>query len=145
MTEAFHVLLVDDNPGDVRLVREALRTNGFDGRLHVARDGRKALRFLRSTYPDLPRPDLVLLDLNLPAMDGGEVLEEIKGDPDLRTIPVVVLTGSSAEEDVAASYDRHANAYVTKPVDHEDYQDMTRMFAEFWTGHVRLPPRGDGP
>ena len=138
-----NILLVEDNPGDVLLAREALRDAEFASELHVVNDGEQAMAFLRNEgeYADLPRPDLVLLDLNLPRMDGREVLAEIKADEDLRQIPVVVLTTSKAEEDVLRSYKLHANAYVTKPVDFERFIEVVRQIDEFFVTVVKLPSR----
>lgn len=141
------ILLVEDNPGDVRLTKEAFEHGRIENDLHVVTDGVDALEFLhqRGGYDDAPRPDLVLLDLNLPRKNGDEVLEELKADPDLRSIPVIVLTSSKAEEDIARSYDLHANAYLTKPVDPEEFIDTVRAFEEFWLSLVRLPTEADDP
>ena len=141
--EAVDILLVEDNPGDVRLTREAFGELDLDGRLHVVNDGEAALDFVhrRDEHADAPRPDLVLLDLNLPKVDGLEVLEEIKSDPELRRIPVVVLTGSKAEEDIVESYDRHTNAYLTKPIDPEEFVALVQSFESFWLSLVKLPPK----
>jgi two-component system, chemotaxis family, response regulator Rcp1 len=135
------ILLVDDNPADVRLTMEALKEGSPQYHLHVARDGMEALSFLRRQEPfgDAPRPDLVLLDLNMPRMSGREVLADAKSDPALRSIPVVVLTTSKAEEDVLRSYDLHANCYITKPVALHDFLDVLRQVEGFWTNVVRLP------
>ena len=137
------VLLVEDDPGDVLMTREAFETHKLTNRLHVVQDGADAMAFLRreGQYASAPRPDLVLLDLNLPRMDGREVLEAIKTDPSLANIPVVVLTTSEAEEDVLRSYSLHANAYVTKPVDFERFIDVVRQIDDFFVSVVRLPPR----
>ena len=137
------VLLVEDDPGDVVLIREAFQDNKVHNRLDVVSDGVQALEFLRGEgeYAGAPRPDLVLLDLNLPRKDGREVLAEIKADADLRKIPVVVLTTSEAEEDIVRSYDLHANAYVTKPVDFERFIDVVRQIDDFFVSVVKLPPR----
>jgi two-component system, chemotaxis family, response regulator Rcp1 len=135
------ILLVEDNPGDVRLTREALREAKVANNLHVAEDGVEALEFLRSANGrDRRRPDLILLDLNLPRKSGREVLEEVKSDPDLHRIPVVVLTTSVAEEDIERSYDLHANAYIRKPVDFEAFINVVRAIEDFWFSVVRLPP-----
>jgi CheY-like chemotaxis protein len=141
--EAVDILLVEDNPGDVRLTREAFSEIDLDEELHVVNDGEAALQFVhrRGEYADAPGPDLVLLDLNLPKVDGMEVLEEIKGDPDLRHIPVVVLTGSEAREDIAESYDRHTNAYLTKPIDPEEFVDLVGSFENFWLSLAKLPTK----
>jgi chemotaxis family two-component system response regulator Rcp1 len=136
------ILLVEDNPGDVRLTREALKESPVPHRLHVAADGVKAMEFLRrqGEHESAVRPDLVLLDLNLPRMDGREVLGQIKGDPALRRIPVVVLTSSEAAGDVGGAYDLHANGYVAKPVDLDRFIHAVRSIADFWFGVVKLPP-----
>jgi CheY-like chemotaxis protein len=138
------VLLVEDDPGDVLLIREAFEYNKVRNALHVASDGVDALDFLyrRNGHEDAPRPDLVLLDLNLPRKDGREVLEEVKADPDLRSIPIVVLTTSEAEEDILRSYDLHANAYVTKPVDFDRFIEVVRLIDDFFVTVVKLPQRG---
>jgi CheY-like chemotaxis protein len=135
------IMLVEDNAGDVRLTREALREGRVRNNLSVAKDGVEAMAMLRREpeYADLPRPDLVLLDLNLPRMDGRKVLAAIKGDPDLRRIPVVVLTTSKAEEDIMRSYELHANSYITKPVDFEQFIRMVQSIEEFWLTVVTLP------
>jgi CheY-like chemotaxis protein len=137
------VLLVEDDPGDVVLIREAFEHNKVHNALNVVSDGVDALAFLRheGEHADAPRPDLILLDLNLPRMDGREVLAEIKGDAELRTIPVVVLTTSAAEEDIVRSYDLHANAYVTKPVDFERFIAVVRQIDDFFVSVVKLPTR----
>jgi CheY-like chemotaxis protein len=135
------VLLVEDDPGDVLLIREAFEFNKVHNNLNVVSDGEQALAFLRreGEYAGALRPDLVLLDLNLPRKDGREVLAEVKQDPGLRTIPVVVLTTSEAEEDVLKSYQLHANAYVTKPVDFERFVSIVRQIDDFFVSVVRLP------
>ena len=135
------ILLVEDNPGDIRLMREALREGKIANRIHEARDGVEAMDFLRRRGPfaDAPRPDLVLLDLNLPRMDGREVLAELKADPDLRRIPVVVLTTSQAEEDVLKVYNLHANCYMTKPVDLGQFLNLVKTIEQYWLVMVRLP------
>ena len=141
--EVIDVLLVEDDPGDVLLIREAFEDNKVHNRLHVVSDGVEAIEFLRKQgeNAEAPTPDLVLLDLNLPRMDGREVLAEIKADEDLRQIPVVVLTTSKAEEDVLRSYKLHANAYVTKPVDFERFIEVVRQIDEFFVTVVKLPSR----
>jgi two-component system, chemotaxis family, response regulator Rcp1 len=138
------ILLVEDNPGDVRLTREALREGKVSNRLHVAADGEEALAFLRreGEHADAVRPDLILLDLNLPKKDGRQVLAEVKADPALRQIPVVILTSSQAEEDICRSYDLHANCYVTKPVDLDQFMTVVRAVEDFWLAIVRLPSAG---
>ena len=135
-----NVLLVEDDPGDVLMTREAF-VEYLHNRLDVVNDGAEALLYLRqeAPYADAPRPDLVLLDLNLPRRDGREVLAEVKADDDLRRIPVVVLTMSQAEEDIVRSYDLHANAYVTKPVDFERFVQVVRSIDDFYFTIVRLP------
>ncbi|WP_205687345.1 response regulator [Cellulomonas endophytica] len=137
------VLLVEDDPGDVLMTREAFEDNKLRNRLTVVPDGVEALQYLRreGEHTDAVTPDLVLLDLNLPRMSGREVLEEMKGDPVLRSIPVVVLTTSEADEDVRSSYALHANAYVTKPVDFDRFIDVVRQIDEFFVEVVRLPGR----
>jgi CheY-like chemotaxis protein len=136
------ILLVEDNPGDVRLTIEALKENKLQNNLHVVKDGLEAMAFLRQEgeHTDAPRPDLILLDLNLPGKDGREVLEEIKADEGLRRIPVVILTTSQAEEDILKTYDLHANCYVTKPVDLDQFTKVVRSIEEFWLTIVKLPP-----
>ena len=135
------VLLVEDNPGDVRLTREALKDGKVSNNLSVAQDGVEALRFLRreGPYAGAPRPDVVLLDLNLPKKDGREVLQEIKNDEALKRIPVVILTTSKAEEDVLRTYNLHANCYVTKPVDLEKFIVVVKSIDAFWLTVVTLP------
>jgi len=135
------VLLVEDDPGDVVLIKEAFEFNKVHNALHIVSDGVEALDFLyrRNGHEDARRPDLVLLDLNLPRKDGREVLEEVKADKDLRTIPIVVLTTSEAEEDILRSYDLHANAYVTKPVDFERFIEVVRLIDDFFVTVVKLP------
>ena len=140
--EIVDVLLVEDDPGDVLMTREAFEEHKLRNTLHVVTDGVQAVAFLRrqGEYADAPRPGLILLDLNLPRKDGREVLAEIKADETLRTIPVVVLTTSEAEEDVLRSYDLHANAYVTKPVDFDRFVEVIRQIDDFFISVVRLPP-----
>jgi CheY-like chemotaxis protein len=135
------ILLVEDNPGDVRLTREALKEGKVRNNLYVATDGVEALAFLRreGQYADAVRPDLILLDLNLPRKDGREVLEEIKADGSLRHIPVVVLTSSQAEQDIVRAYDLHANCYVSKPVDLDQFIHVVRSIEDFWFTIVKLP------
>jgi CheY-like chemotaxis protein len=142
-TRPVEILLVEDDEGDVLLTTEALEASKITNNMHVARNGEEALRFLRKEgeYADAVRPDIVLLDLNLPRVDGREVLAQIKADEDLRRIPIVVLTTSEAEEDVLRSYNLHANAYVTKPVDFERFLKVVQSIDEFFVTVVRLPPR----
>jgi CheY-like chemotaxis protein len=141
--DPIEVLLVEDDPGDVLLIREAFEDNKVANRLHVVADGVEALEFMRreNGNEDAPRPDLVLLDLNLPRKDGREVLAEAKADDNLRSIPIVVLTTSQAEEDVLRSYDLHANAYVTKPVDFDRFIGVVRQIDQFFVSVVKLPKR----
>lgn len=139
--EPIEILLVEDSPADVDLTREALADAKVHNNLHVVGDGVEALAFLRheGRYADAPHPDLILLDLNLPKKDGREVLAEIKADPLLRRMPVVVLTTSAAEQDILQSYDLHANCYVTKPVDLDAFIHVVRSIEDFWLAIVRLP------
>lgn len=136
------ILLVEDNPGDARLTREALAQSKVRNNLHHARDGEEAIAFLRreSPFGDAPQPDLILLDLNLPKRDGREVLEEVKSDPRLMHIPVVILTSSQAEEDILRSYRLHANCFITKPVDFEQLTRVVQGIEQFWFTLVKLPP-----
>ena len=142
---AFHrpieVLLVEDNPGDVRLTQEALKEGDGVNHLNVVSDGVEAMDFLarRGKYSNSPRPDVILLDLNLPRKDGSEVLQEIKADPDLRRIPVMVVSSSSADRDLNKAYNLHANCYITKPGDLERFQNMIRSIEHFWFHIVTLP------
>ena len=140
-TRPFEVLLVEDNPGDARLTREALKEGRILNNLSVVPDGVEAMEFLnkRGRYLNSPRPDLILLDLNLPRKNGREVLEEIKSDPALRRIPVMVLTTSSAEQDLTSAYNLHANCYITKPVDLEQFMTVVRSIEHFWFHIVTLP------
>ena len=136
------ILMVEDNPGDVRLTMEALKETKVRNNLSVVGDGAQALSFLHQEdeFADAPRPDLILLDLNLPRSHGREVLEKIKADPDLGRIPVVILTTSRAEEDVLKTYDLHANCYITKPVDLDQFIKVVKSIESFWLTIVRLPP-----
>ena len=138
-----NILLVEDNPGDIWLAQEALRRSKMINRLFPLNDGREAVAFLRrqGSHAGAIRPDLILLDLNLPKKDGREVLAEIKADPDLRRIPVVVLTSSAAEEDVLKTYNLHANCYVTKPVDFDRFMEVVRSVEDFWLTIVKLPAK----
>ena len=135
------ILLVEDNPGDARLTEEALKEGKVLNNLHVTRDGFEALAFLKHEEPfvDVPRPDIILLDLNMPRMDGRELLSRIKNEPDLKRIPIVVLTTSKAEEDIIRSYDLHANCYVTKPVDLDQFIKVVQSIKDFWFTVVKLP------
>jgi len=143
--KSIEVLLVEDNEGDARLAREALREGKIRNTIHHVSDGVEAMAFLRrqGRYRDAPRPDLVLLDLNLPRKDGREVLAEVKTDDSLKRIPVVILTVSSAEEDVLRSYNLHANCYITKPIDFVQFMKVVRSIEEFWLTIVKLPSGQD--
>lgn len=135
------ILLVEDNPGDARLAKEALKDSKLLNNIHHVVDGEQAIDFLRKQgdFQDAVRPDIVLLDLNLPRKDGREVLADIKNDPDLQTIPVVVLTTSEAEQDILQSYKLHANCYITKPVDLDKFLQIIDSMQDFWLSIVRLP------
>jgi chemotaxis family two-component system response regulator Rcp1 len=141
LEKSIEILLVEDNPSDVRLIQEAFKEVKLRNCLSVVRDGEEGLMFLKqeSMYRDAPRPDLILLDLNLPRMDGRELLERIKKCPQLHRIPVVVLTSSKAEEDIVRSYDLHANCYITKPVDLNQFIRIVQSIEQFWLTIVRLP------
>ena len=136
------ILLIEDNPGDVRLVKEALRTAKTPSRIRVAEDGFQAIEILlrQGEYARDPLPDIIILDLNLPRKDGREVLKEIKNDPVLRRIPVIIFTTSRAEPDILWAYDMHANCYITKPVDFQQFLTVIRAIESFWLNTVRLPP-----
>jgi len=140
--EPLKILLVEDSPSDIDLTKEALDEGKVIHELFVVEDGVAAMQFLNreGVYADVPRPDLVLLDLNLPQKDGREVLAEIKTTPKLKRLPVIVLTTSAAEEDVCSTYEHHANCYITKPVDVEEFIRVVRSLGEFWLSFVRLPP-----
>jgi CheY-like chemotaxis protein len=140
-TKVVDILLVEDNPGDIRLTQEALKDSRIRNSISIARDGVEAIAFLRrqGPYAGAPRPDIILLDLNLPRKDGREVLEEIKQDEDLKRIPVVVLTTSSDEADVLASYNLHANCFITKPVDLNRFIEIVKSIEGFWFQLVALP------
>ncbi len=137
------ILLVEDNPGDVRLTKEALRDAKVLNQIHVAKDGVEAMEFLNreGSFKEAPAPDLILLDLNLPRKDGREVLADIKKDPRLKRIPVVVLTTSKSDEDIVKSYNLHANCYITKPVDLNRFIEIIHSLEEFWFSIVKLPPK----
>ena len=137
-----HILLVEDNPGDVRLAQESLKESKVRNNLHVVPDGVEAMAFLRreEKYAAAPRPDLILLDLNLPRKSGREVLAEVKTDEELKRIPVVVMTSSTAEEDVVRCYDHHANCYISKPLDFDRFMEITKTIENFWLTIVTLPP-----
>lgn len=135
------ILLVEDNPGDVRLTKEGLKGSRIAHRITVVGDGVEAMAYLKreDDYRDAPRPDIILLDLNLPRKDGREVLAEIKGNPDLRRIPVIVLTSSKAEQDIINAYDLHANCYIRKPINLNEFTQMLQNFEQFWMAMVTLP------
>ena len=141
MDDEIHILLVEDNPGDVRLTREALRGARVANDLQVVGDGEEAIEYLRQRgrYVNAHRPDIILLDLNLPRLDGREVLMDIKSDPDLAKIPIIVLTSSSAERDIQSAYELHANCYISKPVDFTEFIEAVRSLEGFWLRIVRLP------
>jgi two-component system, chemotaxis family, response regulator Rcp1 len=138
------ILLVEDNPGDVRLMREALNFGKVDNKMSVVSNGTDAMDFLHKTgkYAEVLRPDIILLDLNLPKKDGREVLKDVKSDLKLKNIPVIVLTTSQAEQDIAIAYERHANCFITKPVDFEQFISVVLSMENFWFSTVRLPSRG---
>lgn len=138
------ILLVEDNAGDVRLTREALKEGKVRNHLSVAGNGEEAMEFLRreGQFLNAPRPDVILLDLNLPRKDGREVLAEIKDDPNLKRIPVVILTTSQAEQDILKTYNLHANCYIAKPVDLERFLEVIKTIEDFWLTIVKLPPNG---
>ncbi|MEP6986570.1 MAG: response regulator [Chloroflexota bacterium] len=140
--EAVEILLVEDSPGDVRLTQEALKDSKLYNNLNVVPDGVEAIAFLRrqGQYTNAPRPDLILLDLNLPRMDGRQVLQEIKNDENLKRIPVVVLTTSSNETDIFITYNLHANCYISKPVDFTQFINVVKSIESFWFSIVKLPP-----
>jgi CheY-like chemotaxis protein len=142
-TRPIEILLVEDNPGDARLTLEAFKEGKVLNNLTVMKDGVEALEYLhrQGSYANSPQPDLILLDLNLPRKDGREVLEVIKADERLKKIPVVVLTTSAAEEDIARAYSRHANCYITKPVDLDQFLRVVHSIESFWLSLVKLPPR----
>ena len=142
--KSIEILLVEDNAGDARLAKEALIESKLQNSLHCVSDGEEAMAFLRRErkFSNSPHPDLIILDLNLPKKDGREVLAEIKSDEKLKRIPVVILTVSSAEEDILKSYDLHANCYITKPIDLEQFIKVVRSIEDFWLSIVKLPPDG---
>jgi two-component system, chemotaxis family, response regulator Rcp1 len=146
-SRTWEILLVEDNPADIRLTQEVLSDSGLQHTLHIARDGEEALNMIRrqGAHGDLPEPDLVLLDLNLPRKDGRDVLAEIKGDPRLCHIPVIILSTSKAERDISTCYRLHANCYLQKPVDLDAFAELMRGIEDFWFRKASLPPRpGDG-
>ena len=143
--QPIEILLVEDNPGDVRLTMEALKEGKVHNKLYVAKDGVEALAFLYQTgeYSNMPIPDLILLDLNLPKKDGREVLAEIKADPQLKRIPVIILTTSDSEQDILKTYDLHANSYITKPVELDSFIKIIQAIESFWLAVVKLPSADD--
>lgn len=142
-TEPIEILLAEDNPGDVKLTQKALEHGNITNNLHVVEDGIETMKYLRQEgeYADDPHPDLLLLDLNMPKKDGREVLEDMEADPQMRRIPVVVLTSSEAEEDIVRSYELSANAYLTKPVDFDGFVEIINRLEDFWFEVVKMPPK----
>jgi len=140
-TSPIEILLVEDNPGDIRLTKEALKDGKIKNKLNVVMDGEEAILYLRKEgkYKDAETPDIILLDLNLPKKDGREVLAEIKSSNDLKCIPVIILTTSSAEQDILNTYSHHANCYITKPVDFNQFMNVIRTIEDFWLSIVKLP------
>lgn len=145
MGHPVEILIVEDNPGDVRLMQEAMRDSKVLNQIHVVEDGVAAMAYLHrdGEYADVPCPDLIMLDLNLPMKDGREVLVEIKEDTELRRIPVVILTTSGAEDDILRTYNHHANCYITKPIDLQQFINVVRAIENFWLTIVKLPPDGN--
>lgn len=145
MEHPIEILIVEDNPGDVRLMQEAMRDSKVLNKIYVVEDGVAAMAFLHreGEYADAPCPDLIMLDLNLPMKDGREVLEEVKDDPELRRIPVVILTMSGAEDDILSTYNHYANCYITKPIDLQQFVNVVRAIESFWLTIVKLPPDGN--
>lgn len=145
MGHPVEILIVEDNPGDVRLMQEAMRDSKVLNKIHVVEDGVAAMSYLHrdGEYADAPCPDLIMLDLNLPMKDGREVLEEVKEDPELRRIPVVILTMSGAEDDILRTYNHYANCYITKPIDLQQFIQVVRAIENFWLTIVKLPPDGN--
>jgi two-component system, chemotaxis family, response regulator Rcp1 len=139
------ILIVEDNPGDARLIREVLHGNKIFTSLHIVKDGVEAMEFLRNQgkFISVPKPDLIILDLNLPRKDGREVLSEIKSDPELKHIPTVIMTISQAEEDILKSYNLHANCYITKPIDLNQFIKVVKSIEDFWFTIVKLPPKSN--
>ena len=137
------ILIIEDNPADVRLVKEVMRDSKILNEIHWVPDGVEAIAFLRrqGKYGDAPRPHIVFLDLNMPRKDGREVLREVKSDPNLRRIPIVVMTSSQAEEDIARAYDQHANCYIRKPIDFQQFHSVVKTIENFWFATVELPTR----
>jgi two-component system, chemotaxis family, response regulator Rcp1 len=144
MTHSMEILMVEDSPSDVFLTSEALKQVKERSRVHVVNDGVQAMEFLRrqGAFREAPRPDIIFLDLNMPRKDGREVLAEIKSDETLKCIPVIVLTSSSAEQDISKAYSLHANCYITKPADFQKFKEVIKSIEAFWFGNVTLPPHG---
>jgi len=138
-----HILVVEDSPGDARLILEAFKDSKLKTKISVTTDGVEALSFLKKEgrYEGVERPDIILLDLNLPRKDGRELLDEIKNDPDFKAIPVLVLTTSNSQDDILGSYERHANSYITKPADIDEFMDVVKSVESFWFDIAQLPPR----
>ncbi|WP_431061631.1 response regulator [Methanobacterium sp.] len=141
MNNVTNILLVEDNPADARLIEEVLKDTNANNKLHVVKDGVDAMNFLykKEEFSDAPRPDIILLDLNLPRKDGREVLKEVKENEELKSIPIVILTTSSANEDIIKTYNNHANCYITKPVDFDQFLKVINAIEDFWLNIVRLP------
>ena len=141
MANPINILLVEDNPADARLIKEVFKDTKTKNRLYVVKDGVEAMAFLNQEpeYADIPRPDVILLDLNLPRKDGREVLKELKEDDVLKCVPIVILTTSSAEEDIIRTYNNHANCYITKPVDFDQFLKVINSIEDFWLSVVKLP------
>ena len=144
-SDKIEILLVEDNPADIRLVQEVFKEARINNKMHVTLNGEKAMQLLRreSEYAHVSRPDLIILDLNLPKKDGKEVLKEIKEDMNLKTIPVIILTTSNAEDDLIETYENNANCYITKPVDLDNFIKVVKTIENFWLSVVKLPPRVD--
>lgn len=143
--DTIDILIVEDNPGDARLIREVLNDNKSYNSLHIVNDGVEAMHFLHNTgiYSDAPRPDIIILDLNLPRKDGREVLAELKAEEELMHIPVVIMTISQAEEDILKTYKLHANCYIAKPIDLNEFIKVIKSIEDFWFSIVRLPPKNE--
>ena len=146
MANPINILLVEDNPADARLIKEVFKDTKTKNRLYVVKDGVEAMAFLNQEleYVDIPRPDVILLDLNLPRKDGREVLKELKEDTVLKRVPIVILTTSSAEEDIIRTYNNHANCYITKPVDFDQFLKVINSIEDFWLSVVKLPSNLNG-
>ncbi len=146
MADSVNILLVEDNPADARLIKEVFKDTKIRNKLYVVKDGVDAMTFLnqKDEYADMPRPDVILLDLNLPRKDGREVLKELKEDNALKRVPIVILTTSSAEEDIIRTYNNHANCYITKPVDFDRFLKVINSIEEFWLNIVKLPSHLNG-